>query len=159
MLCEKIQELLKTDYLDGEINQREEQEIKEHLAHCPQCRRLGEELLAQRLLFQKAEQVEPPERVWQNIRDAIITQELNQESRFGTGILGRLKNLFAVRPAFVLASALTVIIFVAFFTGAMIHKRQLLSKQNIPEGSIYLLDNDEGLLLYDLGTGIEEYFL
>ena len=36
MQCKKIQELLKTDYLDGEANPQEEQFIKQHLKQCPE---------------------------------------------------------------------------------------------------------------------------
>ncbi|MBM4128995.1 MAG: zf-HC2 domain-containing protein, partial [Nitrospira sp.] len=37
MNCEKIQELILTDYLDGEIDKRQEEFIKQHLATCIGC--------------------------------------------------------------------------------------------------------------------------
>ncbi len=161
MQCRKIREVLKTDYLDGEVNAREQQYINEHLVQCPECRKLEKELQTQRLLFQNVNRQQVPERLWQNIRDAIITEGLNQENSVNHGILLRLRE--SIRPprsVFALASALMVIIFVVVFAGALIQKRQSLSREN--DGEIitdYNLNIETGDLLYDLGTGIEEYFL
>ena len=162
MRCRKIQELLKTDYLDGEVSQKQEQEIKEHLARCPKCRQLEEELQSQRRLFQKAKQQKVPERVWHNIRDAIITEGLNEEESPSAGVFERLRNyLFAPKPVFVLATTLAVAIFFAFLSGVFIQKKQSLSKENIPETDIavYSLSSTSDASLYDQGTDIEEYFL
>ncbi len=161
MRCPKIQDLLKADYLDGEATGREQQHIVEHLKMCPQCRRLEKELQGQRLLFQKANQYKPPEHVWQNIREAIVTEAINQESRVSRGMLQRLReSMFAPRPVFALASAITAIIFVVIFSTAIIQKKQQLNLEN--SGEIfagYSLNGENGDLLYDLGTNIEEYFL
>jgi anti-sigma factor RsiW len=162
MLCRKIQELLKTDYLDGEVSQKQEQDIKKHLTRCPQCRRLEEELQSQRALFQKAERQKVPERVWHNIRDAIIREGLNQEKSLSAGVFTRLKNyLFVPKPAFVLATTLAVAIFFAFLAGVFIQKKQSLSKENMPETDIavYSLSSASDAPLYELGTDIEKYFL
>jgi len=162
MQCRKIQELLKTDYLDGEVNQKQEQEIKEHLGRCPKCRQLEEELQSQRALFQKAKQLEAPEGVWHNIRDAIIREGLNEEESLSVGVFERLRNyLFAPKPAFVLATTLAVAIFFAFLAGVFIQKKQSLSKENIPETemAVYSLSSANDISLYELGTDIEEYFL
>jgi len=161
MQCRKIQELLKTDYLDGEINPEVGQHIKEHLVECPQCRRSEEELQAQRTLFQEAKRQQVPVNLWQNIRDDIITQRLSQESGANQGILQRLKeSILRPRPVFALASTFAVIIFVLVFAGIFIQKKQSLSKVNIVEGIIgYSLNGESGDFSYDLGTNIEEYFL
>ena len=161
MRCKQIQGLLKSDYLDGEAGQREERQIKEHLAHCPDCRGVEKELQAQRMLFQKAEQQPVPERVWQNVRDVIVTERLNQESGANRGIIRQLKESTMVpRPVFVLAGALTVIILVLALSGTFIQKNQSLSKVNIAESIVgYSLNGESGDFSYDLGTNIEEYFL
>ena len=159
MRCRKIQELLKTDYLDGEVSQKEEQDIREHLARCPKCRQLEEELQSQRALFQKAKQQRVPEHVWHNIRDAIIREE---EESLSAGAFERLRNyLFAPKPVFVLATTLAVAIFFAFLSGVFIQKKQSLSKENISEIDIavYSLGSASDVPLYELGTDIEEYFL
>jgi len=161
MWCKQIQELLKSDYLDGEANQRKEQQIKEHLAHCPDCCEVEKELQIQRMLFQKAKQQPVPERIWQNIRDVIVKESLKQESSANRGILQRLKKSMLVpRPVFALAGALTVIIFVLVFTGTFIQKKESLSKLNIGESIVsYSLNGESEDFSYDLGTNIEEYFL
>jgi anti-sigma factor RsiW len=162
MRCFEIQELLKADYLDGEVNQEQEQFIKKHLIACPSCRRLEEALRLQRALFQQFRQQEAPERIWRNIRQAIMTERLNQEESSGAGILERLKNFFfAPRPVYVLARTLSVIIFIAFFAGVIIHKVPFFGMQEngnadlIAYGTTNIGDN----LISDFGTSIEEYFL
>jgi predicted anti-sigma-YlaC factor YlaD len=161
MQCKKIQELLKADYLDGEADQKEEQFIKEHLKQCSECSRMEKELQAQRMLFQGAKPKQIPERVWDNIRDAIITERLNQEEGLSLGILQWLRDLlFRRRPAFVLATSFSMIIILAVISTTFIQRKMVLSKQNAAESIAgYSLNGENGYVLYDLGTSIEEYFL
>lgn len=161
MQCRKIQGLLKSDYLDDEVNPRKQQLIKKHLEQCLVCRRLEEELQASRILFQNAKRQQVPERVWQNIHDAIVTERLNQDNSVSHRILQRLReSILAPRPVFTLSSALMAIILIVVFAGAIIQKRQTLSKENNGESVAgYSLNDESGDLLYDLGTNVEEYFL
>lgn len=162
MQCKKIQELLKTDYLDGEVNQRDQQCIREHLAQCADCRRLKEELLAQRVSFQKAEYKQPPERIWQNIHDTIVSERLKEEKNFLSGIFERLRKLiFVPRPVFALAGSLAAIIFTVIIAGTIIQGgRQSSNRDNGLESfADYALNGENEDLLYGLGTNIEEYFL
>jgi len=162
MQCKKIQELLKTDYLDGEVNPQEEQFIKEHLAQCPECSRLEKELRVHHLLFQGAKRKQVPERIWGNIRDAIVAERLNQEEEaLSLGILRRLRDfIFARRPVFVLAASLSVIILFAVVATVFIQNKVSLSKQNAAESILgYSFNGENGYVLYDLGTNVEQYFL
>ena len=161
MQCRRIQELLKADYLDGEVNPQEQGLIKEHLRKCPECRKLEQELQAQRMIFQKAKRFNPPEHVWQDIQDKISAERLNQESRVSWGFLQHLRDsILAPRPAFALASVLTLIIFAIIFGGRIIQDRQALSRENVSESVLgYSLNGDNGAVLSDFGTNIEEYFL
>ncbi|MCX5703208.1 MAG: anti-sigma factor [Candidatus Omnitrophica bacterium] len=161
MQCKKIQELLKADYLDGEVSPQEGQFIKGHLTQCPECRRLEKELQVQRMLFQGTKRKQVPERVWQNIRDAIVAERLKQEEGLSRGILERLRDLiFTPRPVFVLASSLSVVILLAVIATTFIQNKVSLSKQNAAESIVgYSLNGENGYVLYDLGTSIEEYFL
>ncbi|MCU0666951.1 MAG: zf-HC2 domain-containing protein [Candidatus Omnitrophica bacterium] len=159
--CGKIQELLKTDFLDGQLNPREKQSIDGHLKQCPECRSLVKELQAQRALFQSAESKQIPERVWENIRGAIITERLNREEGLSLGAIKRLRDLlFKRRPAFILATSFSaIIIFAVIFTG-LIQNKMALSKQEAAESLAgYSLSAENGYLLNGLGTNIEEYFL
>lgn len=162
MLCKKIQELLKADYLDQEASQQEGQSVKEHLAHCSMCSELEKKLQAQRVLFQGAKRQPVPERVWSNIREAIVAERLKQEEGLISGILERLRNLILLRrPAVVLATSLfSIAIIFTVFANTAIQRQMLLSKQIAAENIAgYSLTAKNGYVLYDLGTGIEEYFL
>ncbi|MFA4933886.1 MAG: zf-HC2 domain-containing protein [Candidatus Omnitrophota bacterium] len=160
MRCKQIQELLKSDYLDGEATQREQVYIKEHLTHCQECRTFEKELEAQRMLFQKTRQ-QVPEGLWKNIQDSIVTERLDRENKISWGIFKGLKVLlFPPRPAFVFSSVLTGVIFVIIFAGSIIQKKQYFSIENSAEIlSGYSLNSESEVLLTDLGTSVEEYFL
>lgn len=161
MQCKRIQELLKTDYLDQEADQKK-QLVKEHLAQCSACSELEKNLQIQRMLFQGAKRQSVPERVWHNIAEAIVTERLKPEEDLIPGILEWLKGLiFKRRPAVVLATSLfSMIIIFAFFTNIAIQRQVLLSRQNAAESIAgYSLNSNNGYTLDDLGTNIEEYFL
>jgi anti-sigma factor RsiW len=161
MRCKQIQELLKSDYLDGEAIDKEQQLVKEHLAQCGECRRLEQELQAQRMVFRDVKPKKAPESIWQNIRENILEEQNNQEASVNPGILERLRELlFAPRPVFALATAFAVLLFIAVFTGVMIQRNRSLGKENFPESIANYSGNGESSdLLYDLGTDIEKYFL
>jgi predicted anti-sigma-YlaC factor YlaD len=161
MQCKEVQELIKSDYLDKEIDQPTQRQIAEHLAQCSLCRGLEEELQAQRALFQKAKRFEPPERIWLNIRDAIVSERMEIEDSAGSGIIERLKGMFAKpRPVFALASVLAVTIFVVVLAGGLISKRQFIgSTGNSDIFSAYSFSSDNSDSTGDMGTSIEKYFL
>jgi predicted anti-sigma-YlaC factor YlaD len=161
MKCEDIRELLQSDRLDRELDQSTEREISRHLAQCPECRGLERDLLAQQELLRKAEHFQPPERVWQNIREAIVSEQLSKEEPAGYGIFERLRGLFwSRRPVFALASALTVTIFVLVLAGSFFSGKRPLNKDARNDALAgYSLNYDNGDSVGDMGTSIEEYFL
>jgi len=161
MKCKDIQELLKSDYLDRESGQKEEQAIKEHLNYCSECSSLEKELLSQRVVFQKASRPQPPERLWQNIRDAIVSERLERENSARPGIFERLRDLIWYRrPVFALASVLAVTIFVAVLAGGLISRQQFFNKASSSDiYSVYSFSFENGDSAGEMGTSIEEYFL
>lgn len=160
MLCARIQEILKTDYLDGELNPQEERRILEHLKQCPGCQALEKELRTQSSLFKEAKQQQVPERLWQNIRDSIYSQGLTQEQGMIRGIAERLKGLiFMPRPAFALAGALSVVILVVFLAGSIIQKERYTHQEEEAAFALYSQNGENGDQALGLGTSIEEYFL
>lgn len=161
MRCKKIQELLKSDYLDGETNPGERRDIAEHLEQCLECRSVEQELQAQRRFFQEAKRQQPPDHVWQNIRNAIVEESSDQDNQPRAGILERLREFFwPPRPIFALASAITMVVFIAVLAGVIISQGQFFNKENGGESfTEYRLNGDNELTLSGLGTGIEEYFL
>ena len=160
--CKKIQELLQTDYLDGELDQKDAQLIKAHLGQCSACSGLEKALQAQRMLFQVVKSQPVPERIWSNISDAIVTEHLKQQEGLIPGILERFRDLiFVRRPAMALATSIfSIIIIFAVFANAAIQKQAVSNKQNAAEEIAgYSSNAKNGYVLDDLGTNIEEYFL
>jgi predicted anti-sigma-YlaC factor YlaD len=161
MRCDRIRELLKSDYLDGQAAEKEKQDVLEHLKQCAQCRQLEKDLLAAAAVLRGAEEQEVPDRLWQNIREAIITESVNAEEAVNKSVWERLRGLiWAPRPVFALASALTAVIFIAIFAGLVIQNRlsieRLDSALSVME---YRANGDNTQLLNGFGTNVEEYFL
>ncbi|MCX5707430.1 MAG: zf-HC2 domain-containing protein [Candidatus Omnitrophica bacterium] len=161
MLCKNIQELIKSDYLDKEIDEAALRQVKEHLAACPFCREMEERLQAQRRIFQSATRFEPPKRIWLNIQDAIVSERMANEDSAKSGIIERLRGLLGPRrPIFALASVLAVTIFVVVLAGGLINKQQFLDRAGSSDiFSVYGFSSDSNYPAGDMGTSIEKYFL
>jgi anti-sigma factor RsiW len=159
MKCKKIQEWLKSDYLDGELNSKETQLVKEHLGVCSSCRKLEEEYKTQSMLFKESNYEKVPERVWNNIRNAVITENFNKEIVTELGVLEWLRELiWGRKPVFVLASAFGLILFVTVLAGTLIYNRQtLINGEDM--FTDYSLNSENGDFIYGFGTDTEEYFL
>ena len=161
MKCKDIQELLESDYLDGESSSGIAQEIKTHLALCAQCRDLEQKLAADREIFKKSRRFEPPERVWQNIRAAIASENDEADDLVGPGVIERLKLLiWPPKPVFAWSGALTILIVAAIATGGLLQNFRLAARLNDEEILADYSFNGEGAEHFaSLGTNIEEYFL
>lgn len=161
MRCKKIEELLKSDYLDGELKPKEAEFLNRHLKGCGSCRKLEEGLQAQRAFFRQVKPQEAPQRVWHNISNAVAAERLNQEAVSQAGFFTRLKDALLVsHPRFALASAFAVMILIAVFAGTFMQKRAIPGVADSSDIiAVYSLSGENGSLLYDLGTNIEEYFL
>ena len=161
MNCKQIKELLKTDYLDGEIDPKQKEIISSHLSTCRECEKLEKDLQAQRAIWQNSKKKEVPEHIWQNIREAIYEESLSDKKTDSRGILGYLRGLLTIpRPAFAMAGSFIAIIFVVFLARALIIKKQMFNNEaEKTTAAMYQLVSENGYLIYDLGTNVEEYFL
>lgn len=161
MKCDKIKDLLKTDYLDSRAAAEEISQIKAHLAVCPDCRRLEQELSDQRALFRQSPRIGPPERVWRRIREAIVSERLERENRAQNWGLERLKRLFwQPKPVFALTGVIGILIFAAVFSALIIQNRLSVSQDtNAQIFAEYSLNSDSDSQTYDLGSSVEKYFL
>jgi len=149
MKCKDIQELLKSDYLDGELDPGREKAVEEHLLKCPACRELEGRLKTHHEILQSAKKDAPPEYVWQNIRRAIITEGTTREYRVH----------FIPRPVFALATALTAIICVVVLASAIMRHQPFYGGNGDDTLAVYTLNGETSDSINDLGTTIEEYFL
>ena len=120
MNCNKVQELLMTDYLDGELKPENEDGVKKHLETCSQCKAF-EQTLRQNVVepFKNLEEIQPPPSVWTKIH-ATITEEEQKKRQGEFNWLDWLKeklNLIFLfpRPAYTLATICVIAILVTTF--------------------------------------------
>lgn len=159
MKCKKVCDLLKSCYLDGELSGELRAEIERHLKHCPACRLLRDELVAQQLALRGLEEQKVPAEIWQNIQNKILERQPKpQKNIFIPAWEGLRAFFYPPRPAFVLASALTVFI-IALFAGKLFFNQRLTLKTT--GGDDFFADYQlNGFAeVYSFDTEIEEYFL
>jgi len=158
MNCERIQELVLTDYLDGQLTPAQKQHIDGHLHECPQCRAFVQ--AAHQTAFEPflhAEQLKPSESVWQTIQESIEAE--NAKINIFENLWEKLKSLTLVpNPAVVLA---TVVTFLA--VGGMIQDK-IHQQASAKESSEYLesLSDMPNAFVADgrgFVTTVEQYFL
>ena len=180
MKCEKVKELVLTDYVDGQLEMAEKARLEEHLKTCAGCHEFAQsvekELVAP---FAGLERPEVPPVVWQNIRTAIVPEE--EPKQAWTAVIRFLEYLKSLRPALLILAG---VVFV-FMLSTLVTKpagtpeqiaqppvvQQQLAVQESPSSTdeltveTYLASLDDDYDdVYDLaengyGTAIEEYFL
>jgi len=159
MKCTRVQDLLKSDYLDAELNQELRRQIDSHLKKCPTCQVLKKSLRDQRISLRAIKQKDVPPEIWQNIQSTIIEERLKEpENIFGNAWEG-LKRAFSIpRPVFTMAGALATVILALVLGQVVLGRRQSVTGP-IKEDTWaeYQLNGDT--YTYNLGTTIEEYFL
>ncbi|MCA9403922.1 MAG: zf-HC2 domain-containing protein [Candidatus Omnitrophica bacterium] len=180
MKCEKVKELVLTDYVDGQLETAEKVRLVEHLKTCASCHEFAQavekELVAP---FADLERPEVPPVVWQNIRTAIVPEEEPEPA--GPAFIRFLDNLRSLRPALlILAGVVFVFMLSTLFTKSAGTPEQIaqppviqqqLAAQEGPSSTdeltveTYLASLDDDYDdVYDLaengyGTALEEYFL
>jgi len=173
MKCERIQEILLTDYLDKELNPAIAKQIEEHLVDCLKCREfLSEARQISALPFLETKKfslpLESQEKVWLKIKKQ-IEAERPQSVAFNPllDFISTLKSfVLTPRPVFVL-SAVAVIVLMAVVYLKPFNNQEIVRPQapEIESGETYSdyvakelfvsQTDDNG----DYGTAIEEYFL
>jgi len=164
MNCKEIKDLISI-YIDGELNEALQKEVKQHLNTCDQCKQL-EEALREIVIkpFKKAEKIKAPEAVWHQVKTTI---EEKPTKCFLHDVIDKLLSSFFIRkPAFAV-----VTIMVLIFMGAALIKWVPFDSQEavntyLEEQIQFLsyLESDERIDYSDmddveLGTTIEEYLL
>ncbi len=71
MKCEKVEELLLTGYMDGELPVQEKQALERHLAGCVSCREFLRQSSAVKGAAAGKGYVQPPAEVWEAIRERL----------------------------------------------------------------------------------------
>jgi anti-sigma factor RsiW len=164
MKCKDVRDGILSDYLDGEMQERQKKELEAHLSSCGRCREF--ERTVRRSVgepLRGAERFMPREAVWQKIRERIAEEETISPA---DGFLRRMKALLAMpKPAMAAAGVLVTALFVALlFLKSPFHHPDRATATfdkeadyivSLMEGSQpFSVDDEEGY-----GTAIEEYFL
>lgn len=164
MDCKKTQELILTDYIDGQMEDKQKGLIDQHLAHCPACKGYLDSIKNEVVNpFVNAPKVVPDEFLWTQIKKTIEQEEDQQiEKSFIPDFWERLSSaVHFPRPAFALATVATLVFMVGITSQFVINNQMM--KVNAQDQVMYLSSlidepvgtNNES----DLGTPIEKYFL
>ncbi|MFC1576205.1 zf-HC2 domain-containing protein [Candidatus Omnitrophota bacterium] len=153
MNCEKIQDLLITDYIDGEANEKTRRMITDHLAACDKCR-VFEKTVQEKVVkpFKGAQKETPPEFIWHRVRRGIVED----------GKPAPRKAWFVLKPAFA-----TALVAMAIFAIIIVSGRLTKDRNGV---DIYITDQIEFLIEpgsssdsdssgQGLGTAIEIFLL
>jgi predicted anti-sigma-YlaC factor YlaD len=165
MNCKKAQELILTDYLDGQMDNKSNILLEEHMANCRTCKefcatakKVGDKLLA------AVDRVNPPEFVWRRVKESIIVEQ-RKKAAFPAKFFEKIRYAFYIpNPALAFATIFALILVFGAITRLTVHDRAMLnvSGQEQAEYLDYSGDiiadvsaNDEA----GFGTSIEKYFL
>ena len=145
MRCKKIQELILTDYIDGQMEEKQKAPIEKHLDGCPECKEFyASAKKVSTDLFVNADRANPPEFVWQRLRDTILAERQKKP-----------EYVFHIpRPVFALATAMTLFLIVGTIIGLRVNEWQASNAEK--DRQAQYLDYQEEV---GFGTSIEEYFL
>jgi predicted anti-sigma-YlaC factor YlaD len=163
MNCQRIKELLLTDYTDGEASRVLQEEVKTHLKTCSGCRVFEQDLREKvSKSFSKIESISPPEEVWQRIKETIE----QEQALYTPSLLRRLldflrRSLLARKPAFVFSTVFAVFLVMLLFSQLSFRKQRLV-RDYLRQQSDYMLSlrapvYGELELDVNFGTSIERY--
>lgn len=170
MKCEKIQELLVTDYLDGEFQADGGLRVKSHLDGCGTCRGFYETVLKTSETLKTAGEIPPPETVWLRVRQSLGTGQSRAPS-FGERLRGMTagasafwERLSGMIPSPVLGAVLPVVLFAAVLVFKQPAANWQPAQEYLEEQLFYLADigslGDEAEAEDDsLGAGLEIFLM
>ena len=166
MDCDKIKDLLMTDYIDGRLSGTLYEQVRAHLKACKQCSQFEQTLLhTVKEPFAGLSEIPPPDSVWENIREDIIRAEEARSKGILAGLKDYLQGLFRLpRPAFAFAAALLIFIITAGITNLALYSRKTVNVY-VQEQGDFLSSLDTGeenplsMSTAGLDSALEEYFL
>ena len=155
MKCIEIQNMIMTDYIDGQLNSEMLKNVEEHLLICPECRDIKNCLEAVRVPLQNAQSTPSPE-IWSRIQEKIASDQTRRH-----GILEDVNEflrvfLFSPRTIFVKAAVIVVLV-----SAIILGPQWLKTKAPVTNGDIGMtFVSDEALDdNYEFGTALESYLL
>ena len=156
MDCKKIQDMIITDYIDGEAAPRLKKKIEAHLERCSICREI--EKAARKIAvgsFGEAGRLEPPEFLWERIKGNI--PERQEKRTLRRAVEWVLEILSRRKPVFALATSVALIFFAVVFTGVSMNREKNLNDyMNEQVNFLADLNGDDGQ--YEEGFFEGEYY-
>ena len=151
MNCERIRELVLTDYSDGQLSPARMRKVDSHLMHCLACRTLFEKVRRDTVdPFNYSVPAKADDFIWQRIKTKIGQKQAAAVAGVRVGPLDILGNfIYSFRPAVV-----TICLFL--MVGAAVFVRQHLFQQE--PYLMYVMGADNSGT-DEISAGIEQYFL
>ena len=113
MKCEKIRDIIITDYIDNELDEAGQAAIDGHLAVCENCRLFEKSLAAAVKPLRNYETSLPPDFLWSRIKNALEREIAGEYVRFN--------DFFSIfRPRWISAAAMVSILALTLFAGIFI---------------------------------------
>ena len=160
MKCKRIKDLIMSGYIDGELKGNLLKKVEQHLLSCKECKEF-EQALQEKVVspLRQAQEVKPPESVWEAIRETISPKKAPAEGIIASFLRGLDYFFHLPKPALVFATVSAVILLTFIFIRIPFGGQRLASDYFDEQmGLISYLDvNESGSL--DFGTTIEEYFM
>jgi anti-sigma factor RsiW len=150
--CKQFQDIILTEYFDGELDQPTKAKINEHLANCPACFDFAAEVKRNLITpFSKVSREEVPSHVWSSIKNRIENE--SSESNWFQRLL---QSLTFPQLTPVLGSLIVIVL----VSVTLFHNQQIRQAKDKAQGD-YLVSivGSSGLDNGGLGTPLEEYFL
>lgn len=165
MDCEKARELILTDYIDNEMNDGERKLLTIHFSRCHECKEFFDTVMNTTVKpFASAKKVEPPESIWERVKEAITAEE-QKKPGFVASVLEKLKSGFYIpKPALVMSTIMALVLIMALTTTLKFSNKEVLetNREEQAEYSTYSIETPVGALLNNddgFGTCVEKYFL
>ena len=159
MNCKKAQDLILTDYLDGEMDENGIAAIEKHLKGCLQCKEFS--IVARKAgneLFLGADRANVPEYLWRRVRETILAEERKRRT-FASVILEKFKTiLYMPKPALAIATVVVLLLAIGTVTTIRINNQAATNTEYFEYLAGPAADNsinDNG----NFGTSIEKYFM
>ncbi len=169
MNCKDMQNMILTDYLDGEMDDKCHKQVEDHLLRCAHCREF--EKTARQDVFNplvQSEKIRPPEYMWTRIKESIEEKE-NKSGipSFLEGFKENVRSLFPkltpayAFPAFMIAIFIMVVGNIFFMNQPLSKNPSLVDYASNGQVEYWIDFNNDEVMEYsaDFGTKIEQYFL
>jgi len=115
MRCEEVQELILSDYMDGELGDERRRDVEAHLGDCEACREFKAAAFARAgATLKEAPRADAPSYIWERVKQKIAAQAAERSNirMSAADLMGKMLSSLArvPKPALAFAAAAVVII-------------------------------------------------